>query len=216
MSAIPLRASSVEHIVVSLQDDISTGALAPGQRLDEARLAERFNVSRTPVREALSRLSAQGVLVSAGKRGLQVADYTSEELSKIFEAMLEIEIACARLASQRMTLLVQMQIRDAQHKCMAAAEAGDRHGYQRANEVFHKAIYDATGNMFIADIAWEFRQRTGPFRAKKLVSDGDLIAAAQSHEAMLISLFSEDSEQASEGMRAHTISSYLATLRANS
>ena len=115
----------------------------PGIRLDEVRLARRFGVSRTPVREALSRLTAQGVLVPGERRGAFVAEYSREQLSQIFEAMHEIEAACARIAAQRLSLLARSEIEMAQGDCMKAAEAGNRVAYLRANEAFHLTIYKA-------------------------------------------------------------------------
>ncbi|MEL6619872.1 MAG: GntR family transcriptional regulator [Pseudomonadota bacterium] len=210
-----MRASTPQRIERALVEEISAGALAPGERLDETRLAERFGVSRTPVREALSRLTAQGVLVHGEKRGVFVAQYTREELGQMFEAMHEIEAACARIASQRLTLLMRAEIEAAQEKCAAAAEAGDRNAYLRANEAFHLTIYRATGNPYIAEIASEFRRRTGPFRAKKFANRDDLIASAENHRALIADIFSEDSGTASRGMRAHMAESFMQTLKAN-
>ena len=99
------KMSTAQRIERALIEEISVGELAPGERLDETGLALRFGASRTPVREALSRLTAQGVLVSGEKRGVFVSQYTREELSQIFEAMHEIEAACARIASQRLSIL---------------------------------------------------------------------------------------------------------------
>jgi DNA-binding GntR family transcriptional regulator len=209
------RGSTVARIEAALRDDIAAGALAPGERLDEVRLTERFGVSRTPVREALSRLTAQGILVPGEKRGVRVAKYTRDELAKIFEAMHEIEVACARVAAQRLSLLSRAEIETAQTACRAAAETGDRQLYMRANEAFHEAIYRATGNPYLAGIAAEFRHRTGPFRAKKFAGEDDLLASAESHEDLVASIFSEDSKAASDGMRAHMTASFLQTLARN-
>ncbi|WP_224814312.1 GntR family transcriptional regulator [Hasllibacter sp. MH4015] len=209
------RGSTVRHIETTLMDEIAAGALAPGERLDEMKLTERFGVSRTPVREALSRLVAQGILIPGEKRGVRVAQYTREELAQIFEAMHEIEAACARIAAQRLTLLARLEIETAQADCVAAAEAGERMAYMRANEALHEAIYRATGNPYMAEIASEFRRRTGPFRAKKFASSQDLIASARSHEELIASIFSEDSNEASDGMRAHMAASFKQTLAAN-
>jgi DNA-binding GntR family transcriptional regulator len=101
-------AHRVEHALI---EEISAGELLPGVRLDEVGLAHRFGVSRTPVREALSRLTAQGVLVPGEKRGAFVAEYSREQLSQIFEAMHEIEAACARIAAQRLSLLARSEFR---------------------------------------------------------------------------------------------------------
>ena len=96
------KLSAAHRIEQALIEEISAGELLPGIRLDEVRLARRFGVSRTPVREALSRLTAQGVLVPGERRGAFVAEYSREQLSQIFEAMHEIEAACARIAAQRL------------------------------------------------------------------------------------------------------------------
>lgn len=209
------RGGTVKHIETTLMNEIAAGGLAPGERLDEVKLTERFGVSRTPVREALSRLVAQGILIPGEKRGVRVAQYTREELAQVFEAMHEIESACARIAAQRLTLLARLEIETAQAACVEAAHAGDRMAYLRANESLHAAIYLATGNPYMAEIASEFRRRTGPFRAKKFESQADLIASAESHEKLIASIFSEDSDTASDGMRAHMAVSFKQTLAAN-
>jgi DNA-binding GntR family transcriptional regulator len=209
------RSSMVQRIEAALMDDIAAGALEPGERLDEVKLTERFGVSRTPVREALGRLTAQGVLVPGEKRGVRVASYTREELAQIFETMHEIEAACARIASQRLTLLVRSEIETAQARCVAAAQTGDLQGYLRANEAFHFAIYRATGNPYMAELASDFRRRTGPFRAKRFATKADLVASAESHESLIAGIFSEDSKAAADGMRAHMTTSFLQTLAMN-
>ena len=68
------RGSTVARIETALLEDISAGVIPPGARLDEVKLTERFGVSRTPIREALTRMTAQGILVPGEKRGVQVAD----------------------------------------------------------------------------------------------------------------------------------------------
>ncbi len=208
------RGNTVQRIEAALMDDIAIGRLAPGERLDEVTLTERFGVSRTPVREALGRLTAQGILEPGEKRGVRVARYTRTELAQIFETMHEIETACARIAAQRLTLLARAEIEAAQAACVAAARAGEIVAYLRANEAFHHAIYRATGNPYLAGLAADFRRRTGPFRAKKFATHEDLILSAQTHEELLAGIFSEDSKTAADGMRAHMTASFLQTLAA--
>lgn len=208
------RGNTVQRIEATLMDDIAIGVLAPGERLDEVTLTARFGVSRTPVREALSRLTAQGILEPGEKRGVRVAQYSREELAQIFETMHEIESACARIAAQRLTLLARVEIESAQAACVAAAHDGNISAYLRANEAFHEAIYRATGNPYLAGLASDFRRRTGPFRAKKFATDADLILSTQNHDELIAGIFSEDSKTASDGMRAHMTASFLQTLAA--
>lgn len=211
----PARESTAARIEAALLEDIAIGELEAGARLDETRLAERFGVSRTPVREALNRLTAQGVLVSGEKRGVRIAQYTREELAQMFEAMHEIEALCAGLAAQRLTLLARSELENAQAECITAAATGDRLRYLKANEALHFLIYRATRNTYIEGLAVDFRRRTGPFRAKKFATREDLIASAQSHEELLQTIFSSDSERASDGMRRHMTASFLRVLAVN-
>jgi DNA-binding GntR family transcriptional regulator len=212
----PPRESTGQRIESALLDDIAAGQLEPGERLDETKLAERFGVSRTPVREALSRLTAQGVLVTGEKRGVRVAQYSREELAQMFEAMQEIESFCARLANQRLTLLGRSEIETAQADCATAASKNDRLGYIKANEALHMAIYRATDNRYIRELASDFRRKTGPFRAKKLQTQEDMLASVANHVDLLATIFSGDSQLAVDGMRKHMTESFMRVLAANS
>ena len=207
--------STSEWIEKILADCIATGQIMPAERLDELGLSVCFGVSRTPVREALNRLHAQGIVVSGKKRGLFVATYSREELAQMFEAMHEIEITCARLVAQRLNLLTRCELENCQKACLQAAERGDTVAYLRANENFHNCIYQATGNIYMSEIASRFRRRTGPFRAKKFQSKEDLVESACSHDSLLRDIFSQDSTTASNGMRNHMRESYLKTLKMN-
>jgi len=209
------RSATRHKIEAALLEDIATGALQPGERLDETRLAERFGVSRTPVREALSGLTAQGVLVAGEKRGVRVAQYSRAELGQMFEAMQEIESVCARLASQRLTLLARSEIENAQAACAEAAARNDRLAYIKANEALHMSIYRATENPYIFELASDFRRKTGPFRAKKLETQEDLLASVESHVDLLAKIFSEDVQVAVDGMRKHMTESFMRVLAAN-
>ena len=209
------RKSSVHRIESELLKDISIGRIGPGYRMDETKLAARFDVSRTPVREALSRLAAQGVLAKSERKGLRVAEYSREEMAQMFEAMHEIEAICARLASQRLSLLARSNIEAAQAECVSAAKQGDLPRYLKANENLHFLIYQATENPYICDLASGFRRKTGPFRAKKFSSKDDLLASAAAHAVLIEKIFSADSEVAVQGMREHMNDSFMRVLAAN-
>ncbi len=217
MSSSPTtpRVSASHRIEAALLDDIAAGQIRSGERLDETKLAQRFGASRTPVREALNRLTALGVAEVGEGRGVRVAQYTREELAQMFEAMHEIEALCARLVAQRLTLLAKSRLETAQAACHAAADSGDLTSYLRANEALHFAIYAATGNPYIEQLASDFRRRTGPFRAKKFATKADLVASAKSHDALLEKIFSADSNDAFDYMRKHMEESFMRVLAVN-
>ena len=204
-----------DKIELELIANISAGLIPPGAKIDEAALAIQFKCSRTPVREAIAGLVAKGVLQSQTRPGIYVRSYSRVELGEMLEAMQELETICARLVAQRLTLLSRSELESAQKKCREAAEAGDFPAYLRANDRFHQALYKATQNHFISEIAVEFRQRTGPFRAKKFAKKQDLLDSAAGHDRLLNSIFSEDMKIAAEEMRVHVTQSYMETLEAN-
>src|SRR5256886_9063685 len=97
------KITRAEELRLQLADEIVRGTLAPGSPLDETDLARRFNVSRTPVREALRQLAASGLVDARAHRGAVVARPSIERLTGMFEAMAELEAMCAGLAAERMT-----------------------------------------------------------------------------------------------------------------
>lgn len=205
------KADQVEQLLIQ---ELKIGTFEPGERLDEAVLSKRFGFSRTPLREAITRLVVRGLLVKRRNRGVQIANSKVEELAQVFEAMQEIEIACARIASSRMTLHAKSKIEAAQAACVAAAMAGDVRRFLQANERFHLQIYAATNNPAIAQVASNFRDMTFVARARKYTSKTDLVAAAESHRILLKDLFAANTADASIAMRSHVQASYLCALRA--
>src|SRR5437763_67865 len=92
-----------ERLRESIEEEIATGRLLPGTRLDEVELAKRFGVSRTPIREALRLLLGEGLVETRPQRGAVVAQVTPQRLIEMFEVMAELEAMCARLAARRMS-----------------------------------------------------------------------------------------------------------------
>src|SRR6478672_389437 len=87
----------------AVEEEIATGKLLPGSRLDEVELAKRFNVSRTPIREALNLLLGEGLIEIRPRRGAVVARVSAERLIEMFEVMAELEAMCVQLATRRMS-----------------------------------------------------------------------------------------------------------------
>src|SRR6202163_1096053 len=102
-SPYPDKITRAEDLRLQLADEIVRGALPPGASLDETDIARRFNVSRTPVREALRQLVASGLVEARAHRGAVVAQPSIDRLTGMFEAMAELEALCAGHAAERMT-----------------------------------------------------------------------------------------------------------------
>ncbi len=132
-----------DDLRLALADEIVGGHLPPGTALDETRIAARFGVSRTPVREALRQLSASGLVEIRPHRGAVVARLSTERLHDLFVAMAELEAACAGLAALAMTVPERRNLADIHDLLRDLVRSGDPLRYHELNESFHTAIYSA-------------------------------------------------------------------------
>jgi DNA-binding GntR family transcriptional regulator len=141
---VELPPSLPEYVCRLLRDDILGGALAPGERITEAQVIERTGVSRTPVREGLRMLEAEGLVVSHRGRGTYVAyRLTADEARLIYDVRLIVEPHLTKLAAERMTADDLATVRYALAEFSSAMDAGPRLAGQRDAD-FHLAIYDAS------------------------------------------------------------------------
>lgn len=204
--------TSAQRLVAAISAMIASGEIGGGAWLDEVSLAKKFEVSRTPVREALTELVSRGILVARERRGVQVADITQEKLAEMYEAMSEIEALCARLAAHRISWLQRVELEEAHRDCLKAAAANDRPAFIEANDRFHTAIYRATQNSYIERMASEFRRNTAPFRGRRFRSEDELKAAAAAHTRILAAVTGARSEEAFTDMRSHITETGLKAL----
>lgn len=200
-----MRGEQTPRLREALEEDIVSGRLRPGQRLDEASLAERFGVSRTPIREALIQLSASGLIDMRPRRGAYVALLGPRELVESFELMAEIEASCARLAAQRLGAADRAAINEAHAACCEAVAAGDDDAYYPANARFHAAIYAATGNRVLRAEAIRLQTALQPYRRLQLKVPRRITASLAEHEAILQALLAGDGVSAAERIRAHVL-----------
>jgi DNA-binding GntR family transcriptional regulator len=192
-----------DTIVDDLEQMIVTGVFSDGTRLDEVRLAEKFGVSRTPIREALQKLAASGLVEQLPRRGVFVREPGPAELVEMFEAMAELEASCGHLAALRITAASLANLRAANDRCRIAAEADDADRYYRENEQFHQIIYAAAENGYLQDQATRLQRRLKPFRRLQLHARGRIKQSMAEHEAILAALAAGESEVAARALRDH-------------
>ena len=201
--AEPESLTRTERLADEIAAAVLSGEFAPGLRLDEAMLAERFGVSRTPVREALRRLASTGLIDLKPRRGATVADATSAQLETLFGAMAEIEAACARLAAMSMTPIERRRLQNL-HESMAALVArGDRDDYAGANIAFHTCLYAGAHNEIVADFARILRRRLAPFRRAQFRAEGRLARSHAEHGIVVKAILACDAAAAHAAMFHH-------------
>src|SRR5579862_5948996 len=150
-------AEKIETLVLS-------GELQPGARLDEQVLAQRFEVSRTPVREALRQLASTGLIELKPNRGAFVSMLTPEQLDEMFAAMAELEATCARLAAMSMTPVERRNLQRL-HENMGEMAARDLvQDFAEANTAFHSTIYSGAHNRFLEEATASLRRRLDAYR----------------------------------------------------
>ena len=140
-SSLVDKITRAEELRLQLADEIVRGTLPPGAGLDETDLARRFNVSRTPVREALRQLAASGLIDARAHRGAVVARPSLERLTGMFEAMAELEAMCAGLAAERMTPAERHALEAVHEELRVLSYTGNPERFHEVNERFHNAIY---------------------------------------------------------------------------
>lgn len=192
-----------DHILEDLEQMIVTGNFADGERLDEIRLSEHFGVSRTPVREALQKLAAAGLVEQRPRRGVFVVEPGPVELVDMFEAMAELESSCGHLAAKRITEPKLLALQEANDLCKRAVADDDADQYYAHNEKFHHLIYDAAESSYLGDLAAKLQKRLKPYRRLQLHLRGRLEQSMAEHEAILRALSEGNSDRAAHELRSH-------------
>lgn len=197
--------TTVEEMARTLADEIIRGVLAPGTRLDEGGLAERFGVSRTPVREALGHLQAMGLVTRPPNRRAIVTPITDQLLTEMFEAMAELEASCARLAATRMTAGERRAL-DALHQdTRTLVRRGAQEEYELLNSRFHGLLYQGSHSGYLRDLAVATRNRCSPFRRAQFRLDGRLHHSWEEHDVIVRAILRGDGEAAAQAVRAHMV-----------
>jgi len=201
-----------QAIAAELEAEILLGKIAAGSKLDEAALARRFGVSRTPVREALQIVVSRALAVRQPYRGVLVSDISPERIDQLFEAMAEIEALCGRFAAQRMTAEQRAALLRTHEAMARMAQSGDAAGYEEANTRFHQLIYSGSHNEDLADMAETMRMKLAPFRRSQLADAARIATSHTEHEQIVKAIVARDGAAAERALRHHLLSAARAML----
>jgi|JI10StandDraft_1071094.scaffolds.fasta_scaffold191804_2 DNA-binding GntR family transcriptional regulator len=186
-----------------LAEEILSGRIGPGVRLDEQGLADRFGVSRTPVREALRQLAATGLVEARPHKGVVVTTPSPTALAESFEVMAELEAACAALAARRMPAALRRSLARVHGRLRTLADAGDPEDYAALNLEFHDTIWQGSGNATLAAMTADVRRRVGPFRRLQFRLAGRLQRSWEEHDAVVRAIEQGDAAGARAAMLGH-------------
>ncbi|GAB3673531.1 GntR family transcriptional regulator [Salinisphaera aquimarina] len=197
--------SQAEIVRHGLARDIMVGRLTPGDFLSESQIGQEYGVSRTPVREAIRSLAADGLVTLRPRQRAVVKGQTAAEILDQFEAMAELEAACARLAARRRGRDELARMEKHQAECRTRCIDADPTHYYEANVGFHEAIYAASGNHYLWTETLRLRDRMWFLRITQGRLPGRLAESSSEHDAVLAAIRTQDEEAAANAMRTHLI-----------
>ncbi|MBS0454630.1 MAG: GntR family transcriptional regulator [Proteobacteria bacterium] len=197
-----------------LAEEIVLRRFQPGERLDEQSIATRFNVSRSPVRDALRQLASTRLVEYQPRRGFSVAAMAASDLDALFEASGEIEALCAKLCALRAAPSERKRIEFVHQQAQQAMASGDAKAYAELNEEFHALIYAGARNRTLQDLALSLRQRLAPLRSRGFfVAENRLQHSHVEHEAIVAAMLAHDGEAAAAAMNSHAANSAMNVLQ---
>lgn len=194
-----------QEVAGTLREQIFAGLLAPGSFLDESALCESLQISRTPLREALKVLTAEGLLRHEPRRGCFVNEVTEQDLDDIFPVIALLEGRCAYEAARRATDADLAALATLHERLNGHARAGRINDYYATNFAIHEAIILLANNRWLAMAIADLRKILKLARLQQLHAPGRLTQSLSEHMTVFAALQSRDSEGAEAAMRTHLL-----------
>ena len=192
-----------DQVAQQLRDLIFAGALSSGAFVDETRLCEQLAISRTPLREALKVLAAEGLIRHEPRRGSFVNEVTEQDLDEIFPVIALLEGRCAFEAAMQATDPDIAALEGLHLQLETSAVQGCIPEYYAANYAIHEAIIAMAGNRWLAQVISDLRKILKLARLQQLNAPGRLAQSLAEHMAIFAALKARDAEGAEAAMRTH-------------
>lgn len=193
----------VEIVFGIIHDAIVRKDLKPGSRVSEARLAAQLHVSKTPVREALLRLEAIGLVIPDGNRGTRVIWPSAETIQHAFEVRALLEGRSASRAASHGGLSAHRELHQIAMESLRRAEVGDGEGFRRMDRELHAAIAEAGGNDMLKRLVDNAYTLTWALRRRETPSIGYQVGCAQEHLRIVAAIADHDPSTAEAEMTFH-------------
>jgi DNA-binding GntR family transcriptional regulator len=200
----PLRGTSLhDGVAARLRAMVFDGQLGPGAWIDEKALAEQWQVSRTPLREALKVLAAEGLVELVPHRGCRVIELTEGDADALFPVMALLEGRCAFEATARATDEDLRELRRLHDELERHAAAHDLDGYYRANHVFHSRVQALAGNRWLDRATGDLRKFLRLMRGRQLALPGRIDRSIEEHRQLIAAFEQRDAARAEAAMHGH-------------
>src|SRR5579859_3029264 len=187
-----------ERVHAHLREEILANRLPAGTELQEAGLAAELGVSRGPIREAIGRLAAEGLVVVRPRRGAVVRSLTKDEFIEAYEVREALEMMAARLATARLGQAGLTRLEELTEEMERHAEADDVDSFFDANAAVHASLVDAAGNTRLKEMHAQLVGQMNRYQRRSLSLRGSLRQSVAEHRAILEALAAGDPERAAQ------------------
>ena len=194
-----------QEIANTLRDMIMSGELKEGDKIKEDQLCELMGISKTPLREALRVLSAEGLIRLVPNRGAYVSTPTFEEIKEMFDVMSVLEGECARASAQRMTEKDFVTLNKLHEKLEESFRQRNQKDYIRINNSYHTLLQELAGNRILNQIINGLRQKILLYRFQSLNLPERFEQSIREHRDLLEAFRKRDPGKAEDLMRHHLI-----------
>ena len=210
----PLRPSSMhEEVSTRLRTMIFERQLKPGEWIDELALASSWQISRTPLREALKVLAAEGLVMLVPRQGCKVTELTEDDADELFPVMALLEGRCAHEAVAKATPAEVKQLRRLHEVLERHAAARNIDGYYRANHEFHTKVQAIANNRWLDRATNDLRKFLRMLRGRQLNWPGRMDDSINEHRVLMAAIEQGDATRAERVMHDHLMAQ-LAALKA--
>lgn len=186
-----------------LRRDVLENRLQPGARLREAELAERFGMSRAPIREALRQLAAEGMVAITPRRGAVVVALSTQEFLEAYQLREALEWLAVRLAVPKLSSADVRRLRQYHEQMIEASSRGDVDTFFRANSAFHGLFVERCANRRVQEWYAQMMEQLRRHRMHSVILRGGMQRSAAEHGAILEAVEAGDPEQAAQMMSEH-------------
>jgi DNA-binding GntR family transcriptional regulator len=202
MSAVSLAPRALyEEVAELLRQRIFRRELEPGSWIDEVRLAQEYGISRTPLREALKVLAAEGLVTMKVRRGAYVTEVSDRDLAEVYHLLALLESDAAAVVAQRASEADLKELQKLHRELEGAVK--DRERFFAVNERFHMRLLELAGNRWRNQMVADLRKVMKLNRHNSLLKSGRIQESLAEHAAVMEALARRDGEAARQRMQAH-------------
>jgi len=185
----------------------------PGEYLNTAQVMNDLSMGRTPINQAIHRLSNEGLLQIIPRKGVMVSPLSIDDALELIEVRLANEVLCMKLASPRISLQDLEELEAINHQIELASERRDRNSMMLLDNQFHQRLAQVAGNKMLMDILSVLHAQAQRFWASSLSKEGHVQEVIKEHRAIIHALAEQNAEAAAQAAEAHILSFRNALLR---